>query len=128
MISWRRKKGWLDLTMIDTLTKTESSFIMPTYLDWTPDDVWRLIKPFLYEDTDGKLKLDLARLSNLQPDGIPTGYTKVVIRDGKEYLPVKGVECSCSNVKGMCQHWRELDRKDDECLLDTLRFPSSWMD
>lgn len=88
------------------LNEKEVSFVVPIYNDWMAEDVWKLIKPLIYEDQDGTLHLDIDKLE-VQPDGEPIGFTRVVIKDGKDYLPKGTADCNCDHNDRMCsKHWR----------------------
>lgn len=80
-------------------------YTFPVFHDWSADDVWLLLKPNIFEDENGKLQMHKL---DREPDGEPRGWTNVVIKDGREYLPIE--DCNCPTIPeiGMCEHWREI--------------------
>jgi len=79
--------------------------VIPVYHDWTPEDVWKLIKPNLYE-SNGKIRM---KKLDREPDGEPRGYTAILSVDDKHYyFESDDDECDCDISDGICRHWSEI--------------------
>lgn len=82
-----------------------STHVIPVFHDWTAADVWRLIRPNLYETKGGKIKM---KPLERQPDGEPRGYTAILLAHGKHYYSADDSgdnDCDCDLSDTVCEHW-----------------------
>lgn len=71
--------------------------VVPVYLEWDVRSMWKLMEPFV----DGDM------LEFRKPDGEPTHWDIVLIRDDKPYERTSAGDCNCDLSSGeMCKHWR----------------------
>lgn len=80
--------------------------IVAVHHDWDLRSTWKMIKPSLYVDGDGKLQV---KPYDRPPDGEPTHWDIVLLRGDKSYHRIGDEDCTCDLSSGeMCPHWKEL--------------------
>lgn len=91
--------------MVNKTTKVET-IILPIYHDWDTKNMWKLCKPFLFQDDEGKYHIGPL---DREPDGEPIRFDIVLTRGEKAYERASEEDCNCDLTSGeMCPHWRKI--------------------
>lgn len=82
------------------------SHVIAIHPDWDLKSTWKMVKPNLYLDEAGQLQ---CKPLDRVPDGEPTHWDIVLVRDDKGYQKMSEELCDCDLSSGeMCPHWREI--------------------